>query len=191
MFSCNFAAIRGSALVLALALAAPAVSNAEIFAWRTDDGVFAYADDHKKVPARYAPQAVRVNAGRFGDYHRLTVQDSVTSRAVQERLRERLSYLRAFNHHAAAEAQAQSAPGAGPTVTVATGSPQAPTVDVPASHGDGPLVVETVLGKDKGDMVTRPATIVTQGGRTLAVLKGRRTTHNLSDDIVALDEIDH
>lgn len=190
MFSWNFAGVRGGAApILALALLAPAAASAEMFAWRTDDGVFAYADERDKIPARYADRAVRVSSQRFGDYERLTVEDSQTSRAVNERLRERLAYLRAFNNdEAAGTATPQAA--AGTTITVATGSPQAPTLDITSGAGEGPVVVETVLGKANGDMVTRSSTIVTRDGQTLAVLKGRRTTHNLSDDIVDLDEID-
>ena len=190
MFSWNVAMVgSGAVSILALALLAPTASSAEMFAWRTDDGVFAYADDREKIPARYSDRAVRVGSQRFGDYERLTVEDSQTSRAVHERLRERLAYLRAFNGDESAAAGTPRG-GAGTTITVATGSPQAPTLDITSGEGDGPVVVETVLGKSRGDMVTRSSTIVTRDGHTLAVLKGRRTTHNLSTDIVDLDEID-
>ena len=187
MLCWNSTARRG-AWLLALALLIPAGAGAEFYAWRTDDGVFAYADAREKIPARYAERAVRVSGKRLVDYDRLTLQDSAAQQAVGERLRHRLAYLRALNHgdHVAAEGRTQSAP----TVTVATGSPQAPTLDVPASEGDGPVVVETVLGKAKGDLVTRSTTVISQGDRTLAVIKGRRNTHNLSTDILDLDEID-
>jgi len=50
--------ILSSALGASLVLAAPVAALADIIAYRTDDGVFAYTDDREKVPARYAADAV-------------------------------------------------------------------------------------------------------------------------------------
>ena len=188
MLERNFCTLRAGAVLLALALAVPVAASAEIFAWRTDDGGFAYADHRDKIPARYASKAVPVRGQRFRDYDRLTVQDSRSSDAVNERLRQRLEYLRAFNHPAPEQGASARAAGGQTTLTVATGSPHAPTLDIASGTDGEPIVVETVLGKGHGQLLTRSATLVTQGDRTLAVLKGRRNQHNLSDDIVDLDE---
>ena len=63
-------------------------------------------------------------------------------------------------------------------ISVATGSGNnAPRVQFPADGATGePLVLEPVLTKSTGDTRTRRATVVKQGGRTVAVLKGPR--HN-------------
>lgn len=188
MFRWNSIAAPGGAFALAAALIAPAPASAEMYAWRTEDGVFAYADDRDKIPARYATQAVRVGSGRFGSYERLTVEDSASTSAVNERLRSRLEYLRDFNRAPATPAAAPVASRAS-TISIATGSPQAPTLDIAADDAAGPVVVETVLGKESTGLLTRSTTVVTQGDRTLAVLKGRRNQHNLSTDILDLDEV--
>src|SRR5262245_18396935 len=84
-----------SALVSAL-LAAP-IAAADIFAYRTEDGVFAYTDHHDKVPARYAADAVTVLDTKLEAYPRLTVQDTAAANAVNARLEKRLDYLRHLN----------------------------------------------------------------------------------------------
>ena len=50
--------LAGASALLSSLLAAPIA--ADIIAYRTEDGVFAYTDDHDKVPARYAHDAVTV-----------------------------------------------------------------------------------------------------------------------------------
>src|SRR5262245_55752282 len=92
-----------SALVTAM-LAAPIA--ADIIAYRTEDGVFAYTDDHDKVPARYAADAVTVRDSKLETYPRLTVEDTGAARAVSQRLEKRLDYLRQVNATSAAERDA-------------------------------------------------------------------------------------
>ena len=86
------------------------------------------------------------------------------------------------------------APAAAPvysvrSVSIATGNAQAPTIDIDASRGGAPIVVEPVHTLDHGAAITRPTTLVKQGGRTIAVLKGRQRETSLDDDIYGEYEI--
>src|SRR5262245_20819385 len=106
-------------VIVSLALAAPVAAAADIFAWRTEDGVFAYADERDKIPARYADDAVVVRESQLQAYPRLTVEDTRATRDVSARLEKRLDYLRQVNAAtpAAREAAvAAAAAGAGHTV---------------------------------------------------------------------------
>src|SRR5262245_18600344 len=73
-------------------LAAPIA--ADVIAYRTDDGVYAYTDDRDKVPARYAADAITVRDSALYNYPRLTREDTRAARAVNARLEKRLDYLR-------------------------------------------------------------------------------------------------
>ena len=64
MLKRNLVLAGASALVSSL-LAAPIA--ADIIAYRTEDGVFAYTDDRDKVPARYAADAVTVRDSALHD----------------------------------------------------------------------------------------------------------------------------
>ena len=76
------------------------------------------------------------------------------------------------------------------SVSVATGNPQAPFVDIDAESGGAPVVVEPVRTLDPGSAVTRQTTVVRQGGRTIAVLKGQPNQIRLDEDIIDARELD-
>jgi len=189
----NLDLARAGALVSSLALAAPIAAAADIFAYRTEDGVFAYTDDRDNVPARYAADAVAVRDARLHAYPRLTIEDTSTARAVTSRMEKRLDYLRQMNAASAGErevAAAAASATARPTiVSVATGNAQAPTIDIATDAGTGPIVVEPLLTKQTNDARTRRATVVKQGDRTLAVLKGPRHNFDVNEDIHDEDEL--
>jgi hypothetical protein len=184
MLKRNLGLVRAGALVSSLALAAPIAAAADIFAYRTEDGVFAYTDDMKKVPARYAADAVAVRDTQLAAYPRLTVEDTSATREVTSRMEKRLDYLRQMNAASAGQREVAAAAAAGRTVvSVATGNAQAPTIDIAADAGTGPIVVEPLLTKQTNDARTRRATVVKQGDRTLAVLKGPRHNYDVNEDI--------
>jgi hypothetical protein len=157
---------------------------ADIIAYRTEDGVFAYTDDHDKVPARYAPDAVTVRDSALHAYPRLTVEDTQTARAVTSRLEKRLDYLRQVNAASQAErAVAETSAASNTVIRVPTGSTNAPTIEVSANTGEGPIVVEPILTKESGSARTRRATIVKQDGKILAITKGPRHHFDVNSDI--------
>ena len=187
---------RGMLISTALAVACAfaclllaGVASAEIYAWRTDDGVYAYTDDPDLVPRRYAAEAKVVGSTGLDDYERYTRTDPAASQRYGDRLEKRLHYLRAVNEPRAQTAE--PAPAAGVrSVSIATGNAQAPTIDVDASGSGGPIVVEQLHTLDHGAAITRPTTLVKQGGRTIAVLKGRQRETSLDDDVVGMRELE-
>lgn len=184
-------AILQAVLALTLALGVVAPAAADVYAWKTDDGVFAYTDDPKNIPGRYADEAVTVRDTRLEAYPRLTREDSQATRAVAARMEKRLEYLRRVNAIDARSA-APRVHGGGEeraTVTVATGSAQAPTMDIAVDEASGPVVVEPILTKRDGKVRTRRSTIVTQGDRTLALIKGPRHHINPNEDIYDEDDL--
>lgn len=180
-----------TALILGMgvALIAPAVS-AEIYAWRTEDGGYAYTDDRDQVPARYADQVEVLRDRKLQAYERYTVQDGDAGRDYADKLSARLERLRAMNAPDARTA-VSSKPGARPqnTLALSTGDDRAPYIQVPAGNGLGPIVVEPVNAKETGDIRTRRVTVIRQGDETLAVIKGNPHVFNVNDDIYDEDEL--
>jgi len=181
---------RAAALALSVAMAAPAAVSADVFAWRTEDGVYAYTDDRDSIPARYAEEAVSVRDARLRSYKRLTVEDTEASREVSTRLERRLEYLRRLNTAAPVPQHDAATAASGRTViSLATGNAQVPTLDIASDAGADPVVVEPIITKQRGKAVTRGATLVKQGDRTLAIVKSRSHHYNVNDDIHDEDDL--
>src|SRR5687767_9835039 len=83
----------GACLVVGFAQAAVA----EVYAWRTEDGGYAYTDDRDQIPARYRAQAKRLSGTSLSGYERYTPQDSEATSRYAERLERRLATLREVN----------------------------------------------------------------------------------------------
>lgn len=178
-----------------MALTLPAVTaGGELYSWRTDDGVYAYTDDPKAVPARYADEVQVVPSAGLSGYERFTQQDGAAANHYAERMAKRLDYLRQVNT-TPAPAPRGYAPGparATTTISVATGNEQAPRLDIttPTGAGQAPLVLEPVITKPDGWVVTRRTTLVKQGGQTIAVLKGAKRETNPSTDFLDEDDLE-
>ena len=180
---------RGLVLAGASALATSflgAPIAADVIAYRTEDGVFAYTDDHEKVPARYAADAVTVRDSKLHGYPRLTVEDTAAARDVSARLEKRLDYLRQVNAATAAEravAANTSAPQ-GTVVTIPTGSAAgAPSIEVATNPAEGPVVVEKIRSRDGARAATRGTTLVKQGDKLIAIMKGPSHQIDVNSDI--------
>jgi hypothetical protein len=131
--------ILASASLIAAALPVAPIA-ADIIAYRTDDGVFAYTDDHDKVPARYASDAVTVRDANLHTYPRLTVEDSATTRDVTARLEKRLDYLRQLNAASAAER---------PVAATARGQGTGTVLSIPTGHTLGAPTIDVTAGADE------------------------------------------
>jgi len=159
--------------------------TAEIYAWETDDGVVSYTDDPKSIPGRYEARSVALEDPKLDDYDRYTEQDPVAAEDYAAHLQRRLDRLRRINgiggeSRTAARAASSAAPNQ-ETLSISTGGPHSPRIDVASDGGEGPLVVERVRGKDDGDTATRNYTVVTRGGKTVAVIKGRANQSNVNE----------
>jgi len=164
-------------------------ATGDVYAWRTEDGGYAYTDNLDQVPERYADQAKPVAENGLEGYERFTRTDPAASDRYADRLERRLRYLRAVNS-APVSAPAPNRSRGVNSVSVATGNPQAPFVDIDAESGGAPVVVEPVRTLDPGSAVTRQTTVVRQGGRTIAVLKGQPNEIRLDEDIIDARQLD-
>lgn len=164
---------------LTLGLAAPA-SAGGFYHYQTEDGVQAYTDDARRVPERYRGDAKFEASQSLSDYARHTGQDAAAISRYAERLEARIERLRAFN--AEAEAVAQLARAGGATTVVRAGGLEAPTIEVRASEGDEPVVVEKRRYRTNNSFMTRHLTTVRQGDKLLAIVKpARRGSTDLFD----------
>ena len=172
-------------------LSAPA--QAETYTWRTEDGVYAYTDDPKHIPERYIGQARLVKLRSLQSYERFTAQDTVATNHYSSQLTKRLEYLRALNAapRYAAPAQATASAPAQSAISFSTGGPNDPRLELPIGQSDAaPIVVEPILAKQTGDFRTRRVTLVKQGGKIIAVLKGNPHHYNPSTDIFDEDALE-
>jgi len=175
--------LAGASALVTSFLGAPIA--ADVIAYRTEDGVFAYTDDHEKVPARYAADAVTVRDAKLQSYPRLTLEDTAAAREVSARLAKRLDYLRQANAASAAE-RAVAANASAPQGTVVTipthGSAGAPSIEVATNPTDGPVVVEQIRSRDGARAATRGTTLVKQGDKVVAVMKSRAHHIDVTSD---------
>ncbi len=180
------------AALLALGLSAPAPALAEtVYAWRTEDGGYAFTDDEKAIPERYRADAEARQVGGLSGYERFTLEDPGATAHYAERLAARLEHLRRVN----APALRREARPAGPspqTISLRTSNRQgAPTLDItPGAAGEEPIIVETLRARPRNKMVTRNNVVVRQGDRTIAIIRSRGREWNVADDIHVEEELE-
>lgn len=175
-----------SGLATAVALtvwAGPAVAG-EIFAWRTEDGTYAYADDERSIPPRYRAQAERRVTGSLSGYQQFTPSDAVASSHYADRLQVRLDHLRRLNAGSAvARAPRAAAPQTRPGEMVIVRGSRQRTADiaVPRPAGDEPLVVDIIPSRRSGKAVTQHVQVIRQGDRVVSVVRPRPREWNVND----------
>ncbi len=170
-----------------LVVAGPASAERAYYAWRTDEGAYAFSDDARAIPEAYRKQAQRHPLRSLGSYEQLTPSDPRASSAHAQRLDARLAYLRERSERVAAAATAPPArrSGSAPAITLRTGD-QSTTLEItPAETGGSgePVIVETLSARREQDIVTHDNTIVRQGNQTLAIVRSRPRQWNISEDI--------
>ena len=180
-----------AALGACLALVVAQTAAAEMYAWRTDDGGYAYTDDKDQIPERYRAQAKLVSNASLKSYERYTPEDPQASARYAERLERRLATLRAVNAVAPQAPVAHAVPGAphSGSLMISTGNANAPAIEMPMASNGAPLVVEPVLSKALGDPRTRNSTLVKQGDHTIAVILGKQAVFDPVQGIVDEGEV--
>ncbi len=179
----------GFAAVLACLLAVPAAAG-EIYSWRTENGAYAFTDDEKSIPARYREEAQRHSTAALDDYERFTPEDSAAKQGYAEPLEARLERLRAFNAGRAVGPAVATPASREKTVSLQVNGRDAPTVNVTAGENTAPVVIEAIRTRPEGKMVTRPSTVIRQGGRTLAIIKPRSREWDVNHDIIDEAELE-
>jgi hypothetical protein len=193
--------VRISLLSVAPALAAflvagPAAAERAYYAWRTDEGAYAFTDDAKAIPEAYRKQAERRTLRALESYGRLTPSDARATSEYAKRLDARLAELRQRGERvvAAEAAPRASQTGSAPGIALRTGgdenSPLLEITPVGSGGSDEPVIVETVSARREQDIVTHDNTVVRQGDRTLAIVRSRPRQWNISEDIHIESELE-
>ena len=186
----RFLSLAGATALIA-ALAAPAAAD-RVYAWRTEDGGYAFADDPKSIPPRYRDRAELRQLGSLGHYPRYTPQDDRATAEYEDRLAERVERLRQFNAEPVAPGAAAGAAAARPSELVilrsAGGDRGGVDVAVPTDGPTEPLVIETVPTRRAGAPVTEHVQVTRRGDRIVSVSRPRLRVWNVSD-VVDQDEL--
>jgi hypothetical protein len=164
-------------IAMGMMLGAPADAG-EIYSWQTEDGEAAFADDPKKIPARYRDQVSLRDAQRLGDYERFTTGVGEPTSSYSEQLAARLDHLRRVN----VEPRVARS-GEGDAQGIASIRVQGMNLRVNGGDPDDPLIVEEVRVISSGQVVSRHDTVVRQGDRTLAIVRGHQSgeVHGVSN----------
>lgn len=164
---------------LALALAAPAGAGT-VFAWTTDDGVSAYTNDPKRIPARYKDGARRIQVrDGLASYARYTPRDTAADATYANRVYDRLERLRTLNAHLDASRVAQQTTPAGYETALRLNRRSTIRVQTPM-RGDAPIVVDEHRVRSPNRMVTRHVTVVRQGDHVISVIRPKSHSSALS-----------
>ncbi len=172
-----------------LALAGMAAAEDTYYAWRTEEGAYAFTDDPRAIPEAYRKQAEQRTLRSLRSYGRLTPSNPRATSDYAKRLDARLAYLRERNERAAmaeAVADARTDRGSAPAVLLHTGGKRSPLLEinpVGADASDEPVIVETLRAHPANRIVTRNNTVVRQGDRTLAIVRSRGREWNVTEDI--------
>lgn len=174
--------------VVAIALAAPAGAGT-VYSWRTEDGGYAFADDLRRVPARYRDEVTVREMGSLATYKRYSPQAGAVADAYEQDLTNYVAHLRALNAELEAPAGIQTAAGG---ATFRAGAAGDSVIEVtPQLDSDEPVVIEKRRIRDDSDgwnrHFGRHTTIVRQGDRVLTIVKppthgDAKYWEDLSDD---------
>ena len=153
---------------MGLVFATPAVAG-EIFSWKAENGEVAFTDNPKKIPARYRRQVQTRTSERVEDYARFSSGQPEATHRYAEQLAARVEYLRRFNSDRYAANVAPDALNGVANIKV-----RGIDLRLPAADIDAPIIVENLRVMSDGQIVTRHDMVVRQGGRTLAIMRGRQ-----------------
>lgn len=172
------------AVGLVAGLAAPALAGT-FYSWTTEDGVRAYTDDAKRVPARYRSRAQLRDTGSLDGYERFTPIDAAAEQALASQAR-RAERAGARSVEALPSVSAPP-PSGGPGITLETGDLNIALV---GADGGEPIVVEQIRTKVAGSNATRTVQVVRQGDRVLAIIKPMANQTNISGAVPESELLD-
>jgi hypothetical protein len=179
---------KWTAAVALVAVAMPA-SAGTVYRWTAEDGSVSFADDAKRIPARYRDAAERIETSGLKGYKRFSPTNDASQVTYREQLAERVARLRELNEaldrvEVPAYAGATIAPPNGPSTLVDVGDGLTVSVPNTASVGAGPVVIQDVRVRRPGTPFTSTDTVITQDGKVLLVVRGDRHSQNPSSDTV-------
>jgi hypothetical protein len=171
------------AAALMLAVAGPAAAKV-VYRWKTDDGVYAFTDDAKRIPEKYRSAAKASPLRPLQSYkHYTPAQRSGTTAHVRQ-MQKTAQDLRAINQRVYGQPnvtveQVYGAPSN--EAVLRTGTTGQSTIEIQSGDESGEPIVSTqrryyVPGLNS----TRTDTVVTQGDRIIAVVKPLPNQDNIS-----------
>lgn len=177
------------AAVALVAVAVPA-SAGTVYRWTAEDGSVSFADDAKRIPARYRDAAEKIEASGLSGYKRYSPTNGASQVTYLEQLHERVARLRELNEalgrvevpeYTGGGYAARVAPPSGPSTMIEAGDGL--TVSVPnSSASESPVVIQDVRVRRPGSAFTSTDTVITQDGRVMLVVRGDRHSQNPSSD---------
>jgi hypothetical protein len=156
--------------VAGIALAGPAAAGS-IYSWQTQSGDVAFSDDIKNVPSRYREQVQERQRKPLDDYERFSSQESEVSESYADRLQARLVHLQGLNE--SLTSQSTESPGYVGTASLRIGDTEQ-VLNVTGGAEDEPVIVERIRVIRSGQIASRHDTVVRQGSRTLAIMRGNQ-----------------
>jgi len=148
------------ALVLSL-IVLPATARADLWEYRTESGTLAYTDDTERIPARYRESAVQRPTAGLADYERLSVSEPGAAIASTKTSID----LEALE--SGERSRSSAPPPAQKRMSLGLGAGFQVELD---RSSDDPIVVERKLYRTRSDGVTTTFTVISQGGRDLAII---------------------
>lgn len=161
-----------------LAAVAPAANAKVVYRWKTDDGVQAFTDDAKRIPARYRSQAKASTLRPLHTYRHYTPAQRSGTEAYAKRMQRAADALTKLNARVSPGGVAAPAAGAGSAwpsdeavLRVGTAGQSQVEVQTGGLGSGEPIVIEEKRFYVPGLNSTRQDTIVRQGDRILAITK--------------------
>ena len=156
-----------------------------VYTWTTDEGTVSFADEEKRIPARYRAGARAIETQGLSSYERYTPVESAKSTTPD----------------VAAAPPETAAPSSAPVVVV-TPAPSGVSVMTggtrygqggvilpvdAAAAGDEPLVIERKRVKREDSMATNHETVIRQGDKVISVRRDEPTHRDGTGMVPPLD----
>ena len=175
------------AAAVLFAVAAPASAKV-VYRWKTDDGVYAYSDDARRIPEKYRAEARTGPLRTLRGYNRYTPAQISGTQAYLKRTQKSAAEMAKLNarvHGARTGGAVGSAYGApandGAVLWVGQSGQSTVALQEGLSDSDEPIIIEQKRFYVPGLNSTRTDTIVRQGDRILAVTKPLPHQQDISD----------
>ena len=175
------------AAAVLFAVATPAGATV-VYRWKTDDGVYAFTDDAKRIPEKYRNQAKASPMRSLRGYKNYTPAQRSGTTAYRQQMEKSARDLGRLNARIYGEGAApmgtssRSAGNDGAALWVGqAGQSTVALQEGLDSDSDEPIVIEQKRFYIPGLNSTRTNTIVRQGNRILAVTKPLAHQDDISD----------
>jgi len=161
---------------------------AVVYRWKTDDGVYAFTDDAKRIPEKYRAEAKATPMRPLQGYKNYTPAQRAGTQAHVKAMQESARTFSKLNQRLYGQAgvplgPAYRAPSSG-NAELLIGPGGRTSLQIEAGsvddYSEAPITVQQQTFYVPGTNATRTNTIVRQGDRIIAVTKPRATQEDIS-----------